>query len=710
MRHIVIEFYKSEILKIVKLSKNIKINIAIIILYTVITIILTYPLIMHVGDGLEQGDPALNTWILAWDVHSILTDPFNLFNANMFFPFTHNTLTFSEHLFADMLVAFPIILTTHNPILAYNIILILSFIFSAYGTFSLINYYINDKYSAFIGGVIFAFCTIRFAQIGHLQFLTVQWLPFALLYLDKFLHKENYYDLILLYIFFILQVLSSWYLAFYTAITLSIYGLCLFTINEEVRRNLFQRSFQLKSVIFIISAIIVIAPFAFPYLQVAQEYGFTRTLDEVSYFSANLGDYFLTPINNLVYGKMSEQFQINRNVSEHSLFPGLTAVILALYGLCCIKKFKITSEDKIGLIYTGSERQNIYLFILFLTFILSLGSPLHFYHYIINIDLPYKFLYEYLPGFKSMRVPSRFGIIVMLALSILASYGVAKIIRFRNHKFLISFFIVVLIITENLYIPWSWGTKPIDDKVPEVYKWLSNDAGNFSIVEIPVGRITDSKYLYYSTYHWKYLVNGYSGFVPQGYLDIINILQNFPSNESIDILRSIGVKYIIIHSKDIDPNNSSRIEHGLLKYSDCVSLVKVFENDYVYEINLNNAPINPFITISGIFSTNNWEWLQSDVTFQIYSEQNRTASLNLQALSFYRPRTLEIILGSQSIAQIKAYPTGLIESDTKINLAKGANTIRLHIPKDCDSPCDRPELGNPDCRCLNVAVSDIKLE
>ena len=151
-----------------------------------------------------------------------------------------------------------------------------------------------------------------------------------------------------------------------------------------------------------------------------------------------------------------------------------------------------------------------------------------------------------------MRVPSRFGIMVMLALSVLASYGLKKLIEFKNFKFLISSFVVLLIMAENLYIPWSLEARPIDDKVPDVYTWLANETDDLAIVELPAGKyLCDSKYLYYSTFHWKSIVNGYSGFVPEGYQDIIRILWNFPSNISINTLQSIGVKYVIIHMNEL---------------------------------------------------------------------------------------------------------------------------------------------------------------
>jgi len=112
----------------------IRTNLIVVFLYIFLTILLTFPLILHMDTYLDLGDPALNTWILAWDVHSLTTDPLNLFNTNIFYPFK-NTLAFSEHLIADMLVAFPVILITHNPILAYNSILFLSFVLSGLGMF-----------------------------------------------------------------------------------------------------------------------------------------------------------------------------------------------------------------------------------------------------------------------------------------------------------------------------------------------------------------------------------------------------------------------------------------------------------------------------------------------------------------------------------------------------------------------------------------------
>ena len=667
---------------------------------------------------LDLGDPAFNTWVLAWDVHILTTDPLNLFNTNIFYPLTQNTLAFSEHLIADMLVAFPVILITHNPILAYNSILFLSFVLSGFGMFLLINYYINDKYSAFLGGVIFAFCTIRFAHIGHLQLLTAQWMPFALLYLDKFLHKGDYKNLALLYMFYVLQTLSCWYHAFYIAITLGVYALSIFIINRDLRKNLFQRSFQMKSILFLICTLAVVAPFAYPYIQVAQEYGFTRTLDEISFFSADVGDYLLTPVTNLVYGTISYPFQANRNIAEHSLFPGITVIILSLYGLFFLMWFKLNGESRLALVNVSNTIQNIYLLIALIAFILTLGYPLHFFGHILNISLPYKYLFDYFPGFKSMRVPSRFGFIVMLSLSVMAAYGLKRFIESKPKikKLAISFIFVLLIISESLYIPVFGGTMPVGREIPETYQWMANETGDFAIVELPSESWgDDTEYMYYSTYHWKKLVNGYSGFFPDSYPETMKALMLFPSNESVDLLKMIGVKYVVIHTKEMDASQWNHTNTTIKDYPDEVRLIKNFDDDYVYEINtsssnyaLRNARI---YGTTGYYAYENWSgistrWMRADGTINVLSPENRTAILNLQALSFYRNRTLEISTNGMPAAQV-AVPTSFVNVSVPIHLAKGANTVRLHVPEGCDRPGDMPEVNSPDDRCLSVAVQNL---
>lgn len=586
--------------------EKIKLCAFVIILYTILSVILTFPLIENIQNAMPLGDPMLNTWILAWDVHSILTDPSNLFNANVFYPFTNNSLAFSEHLFANIFIALPIIVMTHNPILSYNIIFLLSFILSGFGMFLLVDHHINDKYSAFFAGVVFAFCTYRFAHLGHLQLLTAQWMPFSLLYLDRFLRKSTYKNLLLFYIFFVLQVLSSWYYTFYIIIALGLYFIYFYISNPSIKNKIFyDLDFKFKLVIFIIFFIIIILPFTLPYIQVQHEYGFTRSLGEIDMYSADVADYFLTPPNNVLYGKISQPYQEHRNWVEHSLFPGISVIFLSLFGLLSINKLRTYNFRKIHVVYEGISTQNFYVILAFFAFVLTLGPTLHFFGNVINLHMPYYYFFKYVPGFDSMRVPSRLNIIVMLSLSVLAGYGLNKLIKTKNKskKILISSLFVIIVISESLYIPLGVAITPTGEEIPDVYKWLSNETGDFAIVELPTGYFTttgnnlhyDTKYMYYSTYHWKKLVNGYSGFFPPKYIEILDELQTFPSNESINVLKSLEVEYIIIHSNEFAEDKWNDMKKEIANDYKDVILVETFGKDYVYQINLENAynaPLN----------------------------------------------------------------------------------------------------------------------
>ena len=583
-------------------QKKIRSYAVIITLYTVITLIVTYPLIANIINNLSIGDPSLNAWILAWDVHSILTDPMNLFDANAFYPFIDNSLAFSEHLFANIFIALPIIAATDNPVLSYNVIFILSFILSGFGMFLLADHYLNDKYSAFLAGIIFAFCTYRFAHFVHLQLLTAQWMPFSLLYLDKFLHRTTSTNLFLLLIFFVLQVLSSWYYAFYIAIALGLYFIYLLIFDLSIRNKVFHDfDFHFRSVVFVILCMIIIFPFTLPYIQVQHQYGFTRSMEEVDFYSADVMDYFLTSPHNVLYGELSQPYQESRNWREHSLFPGFLVVILSLIGLSRLSKRSSSGPLDIKF-STGGRIQNFYVILALCAFVLTLGSKLHFFGNIIDLHLPYYYLYNYFPGFDSMRVPSRINILVMLSLSVLAGYGLHKLLSNKSStlKILVTLFFSIVIIFES-YVPFGVDITPVGDDIPDVYKWLSNESGDFAIVELPTGNISensfdyDTKYMYYSTYHWKKLVNGYSGFFPPKYFEILEELQTFPSKESIHILKSLEIKYIIIHSGTLDQYRWNDMKNEIDDNYKDLKLVKIFDQDYVYEVDLNkseSAPIN----------------------------------------------------------------------------------------------------------------------
>lgn len=60
--------------------------------FVVLTLAFTYPLAFRLSEQVVQPaeDPRLNSWILAWDAHALLTQPAGLFQANTFYPYPYS--------------------------------------------------------------------------------------------------------------------------------------------------------------------------------------------------------------------------------------------------------------------------------------------------------------------------------------------------------------------------------------------------------------------------------------------------------------------------------------------------------------------------------------------------------------------------------------------------------------------------------------------
>lgn len=71
--------------------------------------------------------------------------------------------------------------------------------------------------------------------------------------------------------------------------------------------------------------------------------------------------------------------------------------------------------------------------------------------------------------------------------------------------------------------------------------------------------------MYEGMTHWLPMVNGYSGFFPLSYLELVEVIGSFPDDDAIDYLRRRGVQYALIRENFYDENRwrdlKARLEH-----------------------------------------------------------------------------------------------------------------------------------------------------
>src|SRR5262249_26560942 len=146
----------------------------------------------------------------------------------------------------------------------------------------------------------------------------------------------------------------------------------------------------------------------------------------------------------------------------------------------------------------------------------------------------FTFLRAALFPFKDLRVPARFSMLVGLSLSILAGYGVARVLdRWPRQRIALTLVMLAVGCGEAISQP---GFMPLWREPPSIYSHITD--GPAVIAEFPImrDRLDDShdpQFMYFSTFHWNTLVNGYSGFLPDSYNAFLENEREFPSEKSL---------------------------------------------------------------------------------------------------------------------------------------------------------------------------------
>ncbi len=198
----------------------------------------------------------------------------------------------------------------------------------------------------------------------------------------------------------------------------------------------------------------------------------------------------------------------------------------------------------------------------------------------------------WLPVFSFLRVPSRFVILVMLGLAILAGFGFERMTtRLAPLRRSIAATIVgVLLIGEFAAIPL--GSEPFRVDPPPIDRWLDAQPKPFVVAEVPMPRTTsppvvaifNARYMLHSTAHWQKTVHGFSGAEPPFHTLLYLQMSRFPDDESVQKLTDLGVTYVIVHPEFYRGSEQAEAESRMLRYADWLTLLHVEGPDRVYSL------------------------------------------------------------------------------------------------------------------------------
>ena len=108
------------------------------LLFVLLTLVLAAPLSLSPATHALplSADTRLFLWTISWDVEALLHHPLTLFDANIFYP-EPRTLAYSEHILGSAVIGAPALLATGNPVLALNVIVLLSCVLCGLGAYVL---------------------------------------------------------------------------------------------------------------------------------------------------------------------------------------------------------------------------------------------------------------------------------------------------------------------------------------------------------------------------------------------------------------------------------------------------------------------------------------------------------------------------------------------------------------------------------------------
>jgi hypothetical protein len=498
-----------------------------------ITLAATFPLVLHPATLLPNdiGDPLLNAWILWWDATAIRHGLDGLWDAPTYFPYSH-TLAYSDHLFGIAVFTAPLLWLTANPVLVYNLAFIASYANAGIGMYLLARVVTGRRDAAAVAAAIYAFSAFRVAHFAHLQWLMTGWLPLSLWALHRYFATGAWRYLLASGFFYLMQCLTANYFAYFGLLPLAAVG-----IAEMWRR----RPPPVRTAVHVIAvavlAALVLAPIARVYYRVRQENNFRRTSDEIERLSADVGDYFRG------HNRIWLWRHARPGTGEHELFPGAVALVLAGVALS-------TRRGR------TTPHAGLYAAIAAIAFVLSLGPHPTAWGHRAAIPGPYQLLLDLVPGLDGLRAVSRMGLLVNLALAVLAAQGAVVLLdRVGSRRTWVVALLGALIVTESWAVPVRTALfDPIPDPDDrQAYEFLRQSAAG-PVLELPFATDDEARqmtYQYLTLVHGHRTINGRSSYDPpllrllsgrdQGFGDASHL------GAAVGCVRALGTRYVVVH-------------------------------------------------------------------------------------------------------------------------------------------------------------------
>ncbi|MBI3958117.1 MAG: hypothetical protein HY328_04850, partial [Chloroflexi bacterium] len=385
-------------------------------------------------------------------------------------------------------------------------------------------------------GIVYAFASSKlfYASLGQFNIASSQWIPFTVLYVLRTGERRRWQDAALAALFLTFQAWSELTYATFLLIFIGLYVVWILGIGYFVRSrhspfairySLFAIHYSPFTILphFLLMGFIFalgISPFLWAMLPDMRAEGdfFTSGGGFSDTFSADLLGY-LTPTRLHPWlGEWAAGLSFPNDKGQH-IFIGYSALLLAAAGTL----YLLRRQGWRGLFWPLTT---------LVFWLLTLGPVVRIAGQSTPIPGPFA-LVSLLPFFNGNRYPSRYSVLLMLGVAVLAGYGVLAISERRmatGHaarrsliavrrspaaNLIISSSLILIFLLEHLSLPL-----PLNDfRIPVVYQTIAAEPGDFALLELPTGWRNGARVMgrsdvlimmeqWYQTAHGKRLLGG----------------------------------------------------------------------------------------------------------------------------------------------------------------------------------------------------------
>ncbi len=602
-------------------------HVLILVFFTVLTGVLTWPLVRY-GDRAIPGDAFdgwQNYWNLWWMRKAILEEHTHPYFTPFLYHPTGVSLWFQTLNPFNGLVSLPVQLAG-NGFWAYNAVVFLSFVLAGYGATLLAAAVLGRLpgatlaqtwAAALTAGTVFTFSPFHFAHLlGHMQVFSLEWAPFFVLYLLMALRpavRRRRRAVGLAAFFLILAGLCDWYLVLYLGWLVLGYALWL-----AAGRRFGKPQLAALAGIFGLFGL-VMAPLWVPMVSESLRFDFMRPPPgQIEQLSADLLAFLLPSAQHPLWGAWAAQWRrlLPVSPSESTLYLGLVATLLALYGLRRYGR-RLAFWAMAGAVFA----------------VFALGPVLHIGGQVVRwpdgrpVMLPYALVLS-LPFLEIARTVARYALMVTLCLGLLAAGGVQALLGARSRLWPAALALFLIVFE---YTAFPYPISPPD--TPAWYHTLARDPRSGAVLNLPM-TWDRPNYLLFQTVHGKPLTAGYiSRTDPRTYPERVPVLSDFrhggPDINAVDVARYAAtvfafadIRWVVVDRYQM-PGGEERRHTEALVQAIFAEDAPVYEDERisVYETRPPSQPL-PFIELGpdwGPWQPGPFRHLRGEATLIIHS-------------------------------------------------------------------------------------------